>query len=412
MAKQYAPYVLKTVSDGFAAMLILFPFYFVTDSQPPILSLVCLFLLTGLMFGHYLGNPKFKSKKVLVVTVITICFGVGIIFSYSVYLIFASVLYLLRNGFRYSEEGTKPLNGSQALWVTLLAVALFIHAQIIEYSSYHLIFIVFMAFLLCFFSQMFIIGWFESNLKRNQKLSFFYLTGIAVVLAGTFSLITPIISPFLRQVMIWIILIPLWVLAWVFFPILNWIINLDIQMPDFERLSMTQTLLEQFRNEAAMSNEETTQIPTELIAFLIVCLVIVAIIFIVNRGRIVHLIRTKREAVEVTYGSLTTPSFFKKWKFTTPPNQVIRQQVWNLEKYAVTKGMERDWNETLSEWLNRLQIIHSDNEKYVDLYNSCRYGEKEISANNVKWFSQHSHFISGEIKKAAVERKKRERNKK
>ncbi|MET3699937.1 hypothetical protein SAMN05877753_11456 [Bacillus oleivorans] len=146
---------------------------------------------------------------------------------------------------------------------------------------------------------------------------------------------------------------------------------------------------------------------TEIIFILLFVIAFIIFISLVSKGKIV--INQKRnEAAVISYsqheGSF---SILKKWNFSNVPVQLVRKQVWNLEKYAVKKGVNRKWNESLAEWFQRIGINHNkETQKYLNIYDACRYGEKEMTEEDIHWFIRYSQSIRNELKQAVREKKK------
>ncbi|HWO78593.1 MAG TPA: hypothetical protein VNM69_22255 [Bacillus sp. (in: firmicutes)] len=342
MANRYIQYILKTTSDSLAAILILFPFYFSANSLPPIGPLLIIALVTGVAFSFIF--ERMPNKTMLVGMIAILSFGLGLLFSFSIYLIIATFLYLLRKAFMYSEDGVTTQNGTKLFLVTLLSIALFVYAQIIDYQRPEAIFILYLVFLLLFFLQRLVNGWLESKLDSKHRITFVYWVVLAFLAIGVVSFFTPVLSPFLRQVMVMIIIAPMWLLTWIFYPVLNWLFNLDLETGSLPETMKPQVSEQEMQSTELGAGEASAEGFSEIILILLLVIAFIVFLMLVSKGKLIQAINQRRdEAVEIAYGSLEGSfSIFKKWNFSNEPGQMIRKQVWNLEKYAVKKGIHRE----------------------------------------------------------------------
>ncbi|WP_243355297.1 hypothetical protein [Bacillus litorisediminis] len=406
MANRYIQYILKTTSDSLAAILILFPFYFSANSLPPIGPLLIIALVTGVAFSFIF--ERMPNKTMLVGMIAILSFGLGLLFSFSIYLIIATFLYLLRKAFMYSEDGVTTQNGTKLFLVTLLSIALFVYAQIIDYQRPEAIFILYLVFLLLFYLQRLVNGWLESKLDSKHRITFVYWVVLAFLAIGVVSFFTPVLSPFLRQVMVMIIIAPMWLLTWIFYPVLNWLFNLDLETGSLPETMKPQVPEQEMQSTELGAGEASAEGFSEIILILLLVIAFIVFLMLVSKGKLIQAINQRRdEAVEIAYGSLEGSfSIFKKWNFSNEPGQMIRKQVWNLEKYAVKKGIHREWHESLAEWFERIEINNEETERYITIYNECRYGEKKMSEEDVHWFAGYTQTIRDQLKQAVKGRKK------
>ena len=407
MANQYIPYILKTTCDSLAAMFILFPFYFTGDRLPPIGSLLLIAIVTGGVIGYFLEE---KPNKTLFVGMIAVaCFGLGLLFSLPVFLIITTFLYMLRKGFSYAEDGIVSQNGTKLFLVTLIAIGLFVYAHIINYQSAEVIFTVYLLLLLTFYLQRFVNGWLKSKLSTKQRMGFVYWGLLALLGIGVVSFFIACLLPFLRQILIIIFTAPLWLLTWILYPVLNWLFHLDLEIGSLPEITMENQLLNHEMQTAELgAREAALEGNPEMVLVLLLVLALIIFITLVFKGKIVQVINQgKKEAAEISYGQPDRSfSYYKKWNFSSEPGQQIRKQVWNLEKYAVKKEINRRWNESLAEWFERVGIHSKKTEKYIRIYNECRYGEKEIADDDAQWFISYTQIIRNGLRQAIKEKKK------
>ncbi|GAA0323325.1 hypothetical protein GCM10008967_12290 [Bacillus carboniphilus] len=204
----------------------------------------------------------------------------------------------------------------------------------------------------------------------------------------------PIFTPFVKNIFMYLIAVPLGLLAWVFSPILNWIMGFDFSeeiykdnKSDFFEIMFTT-------NKTAAETITLSNVLFIGFPFLVAILVLVLII---RKGRMKKK-QTVRSNGSIYNGKLVKKNMVKGWVFKQEPAQVVRKQVWQLEKFAVKMKAEREWGETIEEWLDRIEIDINDKAKFTHIYNACRYGEKNISDSDTKWFKERTKLVKQSIK--------------
>ncbi|GAA0323309.1 hypothetical protein GCM10008967_12270 [Bacillus carboniphilus] len=398
------PYIVKLVSDGIGAMLILFPFYFASDQLPPIGSLFTTLLVCGLIFGYFLANDQKLNKKLLVVLVIAVTVIFGMLFKHSTFLILATMIFITMRGFTYSDNGLESVNGKKLMYATLLTFALYTHAASFGYEYYYWVPIVFVVYIWIVSFERFTFTWVESKLDHSQKFPVLGMVVAAVVLPFVVAFTGPIVFPFIREGAMLLVIGTAYLFSWVVEPLYNFAMSLQGAKPETEEVQMgISELLRDIHNQADMV--EHISLPTTLIFIAIVFILVAILAFIIYRGKLIPSIASGLD-IDYIYDKVNSPFSKMKWKFNSEPSIVVRKQVWNLEKYAVKKKMDRNWNETLSEWFHRLGISKQDSSKYIEIYNACRYGEKQVAEDEINWFTLHTKQIREQIKHASNSKKR------
>lgn len=96
-------------------------------------------------------------------------------------------------------------------------------------------------------------------------------------------------------------------------------------------------------------------------------------------------------------------SIFSKTKMSEPENK-IRKEVFQLEKFANKKGIERKRGETIRQWFKRLDIQMPD--MFFDYYEQVRYGQQSVSVSEEKQFLTYSKKAKEQLKETIKERSK------
>jgi hypothetical protein len=82
-------------------------------------------------------------------------------------------------------------------------------------------------------------------------------------------------------------------------------------------------------------------------------------------------------------------------------NSEIRKSILSLEKLADEKGMSRLNGETLQEWFTRLGF--KENQEFYRIYESVRYGNKEVESEKAAWFDQVVERVTNRINQKEYE---------
>ncbi|WP_421384307.1 hypothetical protein ACOJQI_06780 [Bacillus salacetis] len=106
---------------------------------------------------------------------------------------------------------------------------------------------------------------------------------------------------------------------------------------------------------------------------------------------------SKRYAGYSSYKETVLPSTEKqKAKINySSANSEIRKAILSLEKQAEGKGMSRLNGETLQEWFTRLGFL--EEQEFYHIYESVRYGNKEVDADKAAWFEEVAYRVTAKI---------------
>jgi hypothetical protein len=167
-------------------------------------------------------------------------------------------------------------------------------------------------------------------------------------------------------------------------------------------------------DEGSVSFEEEgdTDLATELVdnsegffdnpvVIAITVLLIITVLYVVlNKQKVVKK-EMQADEEELFNAKMTKMdgSFFNRRKKQKPPEHQVRRLMFDLENLALKKNRGRLPNETLEEWLKRETSFH---DAFMKLYGKVRYGELELTKNEV----ENCRLMAEEIRKVMKQWKK------
>ena len=135
--------------------------------------------------------------------------------------------------------------------------------------------------------------------------------------------------------------------------------------------------------------------------FLLLILIVVVVGII---GYLIYKKRLKQQAiesnsmprVEVFDAFFSTNSMVGLRKRGRPPEEYIRREIYNLEKYARRLKLGRLSSESLEEWWNRIGVEGGD--EIIGLYEKVRYGDVQSSTQEQSYIKAEIHQLKQQLK--------------
>jgi hypothetical protein len=101
-------------------------------------------------------------------------------------------------------------------------------------------------------------------------------------------------------------------------------------------------------------------------------------------------------AVEITDGAITHKSLWFSNRWGKPPEDLIRKEIFQLEKYAHKLKVGRHPNETLEEWVKRAELSLS--EECIKIYYKVRYGGDAASSRDIAMVKSEADTVKKQLK--------------
>ncbi|MCT2535709.1 hypothetical protein NC661_06435 [Aquibacillus koreensis] len=232
----------------------------------------------------------------------------------------------------------------------------------------------------------------NQNNRFNKKAILFLLSSPFIV--GT---LLWLLFDFIRWVYVFLGKILVTITTWSFLLLDEWI-HLDMSSYEDEQRKLKDNMegnLTRFQqnemNPVATANEvNITEISYWILNSFLIILVVIAS-FVIFR-KIMHREIATEKNVYATISKLPALQTQDKAKFpfvVKKPNNMIRKEIFDLEKFSHKRGCGRKRGESLTDWFKRLQLPLEG----IDLYQNVRYGNKQISKEEEAQFKEQMKKI-------------------
>lgn len=191
-------------------------------------------------------------------------------------------------------------------------------------------------------------------------------------------------------------------LASIWNKIISMVMSIPIAQPDIEIKKSERVRLSSLIEDPTTASQKA-EVP-EIITWIVMSAFVLAFIGIIlffvrkkvfqsvntNKTKIFSSTQIKeKEPVE----RLKKRSLFSRGASRKPTN-MVRRKVYQFEQLAIRKGKSREHSETIEEWFHRYGIEAS----YLDLYQKVRYGDNELTADEVEQFEGELSEIKNKMK--------------
>jgi hypothetical protein len=407
MTKRVVSATYRFVLELLAGDLLLFLFYIRGDTFPPIFLLTLVGSAGFIVYSFLLGSLSNKGKWLYLVIVLPLLIFIGSWAGLSVALIFILGLYIFWRGISLSEDLPTGSPTLLLLWSFSIGIIAIIYSTMTKYTYQNqmmtmLILLVFLTIASGYFSN-----W--GTLGTDKKIfSLFFikaivaLIGIGAILAFTLKYIGA-----------------------AFFGLLQLTAKLfsSLALPVFKvieyLLSLIGTSAVDIKYEPVepLKGDNSYQAPShgfgEYIFCLLIGLAVAGFIYYVIKQKFKQhqiVINNAKTAVEITTGMTNqNPStFYKNWG--KPPEDLIRKEIFQLEKYAHKLKLGRLPNETLGEWAHRAGLSLSDDS--IGIYHRVRYGDEIGSGEEISKIKTEIVLVKKQLREMKHNQKKIRKNQK
>jgi hypothetical protein len=359
-----------------------------------------------IVYSFLLGSLSNKGKWLYLVIVLPLLIFIGSWASLSVALIFILGLYIFWRGICLSEELPTGSPTLLLLWSFSIGIIAIIYSTMTKYTYQNqmmtmLILLVFLTIASGYFSKWGTLG------TDKTKFSLFFikaivaLIGIGAILAFTLKYIGA-----------------------AFFGLLQLTAKLfsSLALPVFKvieyLLSLIGTSAVDIKYEPVepLKGDNSYQAPShgfgEYIFYLLIGLAVAGFIYYVIKRKFKQhaIVINNAQAVEITTGltNQNPSAFYKNWR--KPPEDLIRKEIFQLEKYAHKLKLGRLPNETLGEWVHRTGLSLSDDS--IGIYHRVRYGDEIGSGEEITKIKTEIVLVKKQLREMKHNQKKIRKNQK
>ncbi|PGM55018.1 hypothetical protein [Bacillus sp. AFS053548] len=387
--------ILRLLSTYFFSLeylllyLIVIFIYESKNQLPPTLALICIFLIGNLFLLYSLRKSQVSRVIPFLAAIISggISYTLGLNSVTSI--LCASFIYFRLEAFlKDTSLWIEERNKLQIIFYLTSLVVLFF-GWTAHYSHMNLI-----LWIIIIFTILFSLGrYFQQAVTTHTIKNYRGIIGsisMAALLTGIISLILPILK--------WGIFKLLDVLfsavGFLGTPFFNYVDHITIKEKKIklgQNSSAEDKLPQNIRNHHYILESTPTWVWLLLlmIVLIVIWLVIRKLTYIRNEKH------TVKQEISIEYNAIPEHKrkkirFFKH----SAPTEQIRKLIFQLQKYASKYKMGRHQNETLKEWLERIQIPNED--ELINAYNSVRYGKGEIK--DIEKYEEQVKRIKDRIK--------------
>ncbi|WML56971.1 hypothetical protein [Neobacillus sp. PS2-9] len=391
MMKRVASITYRFVLECNVGILFLSLFYINKKEFPPILFLL-LTCMGGMIFlASLLVKIREKGKWVYIVTIFPLLLYIYYQDEHSLFFGLIIGLFIFWRGISLYDDGSLQSEAVILLLSFMVGLIAIIYSALSHYPFqdaliYLLISQIILALLGSFYGK-----WFSIQTDKT-KFAFYFMK----ILAGFF-IIGIGLTFLLKYVQL------------AFFSILHVIVMLFSNLIANPLLSGLEFIMGLFGQEeyvpkpfeSDMENEAGKYQERSFSMDYLLLILIVVVVGII--GYLIYKKRLKQQAIEsnstprieVFDAFFSTNSMVGLRKRGKPPEEYIRREIYNLEKYAHKLKLGRISSESLEEWWNRIGLVGGD--EIIDLYEKVRYGHVQSSTREQSYIKAEIHQLKQQL---------------
>jgi|GEM_PF-6082253 len=387
--------ILRLLSTYFFSLeylllyLIVIFIYESKNQLPPTLAIICIFMIGNLFLLYSLR--KTQVSRVIPFLAAVISGGI----SYTLGL--NSVTSILCASFTYFR--LEAFLKDTSLWIeerNKLQIIFYLTSLVVLFFGWtsHYSYLNLILWIIILFTILFSLGrYFQQAVTTNTIKNYRGIIGsisIAVLLTGIISLILPILKWGIFKLLDGLFR----AVGILGSPLFNYVDHITIKE---KKINLGQNSNPEDKLPQNIRNHHYILESTSTWVWLLLLIIVLIVIWLVIRKLtyIRNEKHTAKQEISIEYNAIPEHKrkkrhFFKHYA----PTEQIRKLIFQLQKYASKNKMGRHQNETLKEWLERIQIPNED--ELIDAYNSVRYGKGEIQ--DIKKYEEQVKRIKDKIK--------------
>ncbi|WP_139840746.1 hypothetical protein [Gottfriedia acidiceleris] len=387
--------ILRLISAYFFSLeyLLLYLFVlFIYESKnqlPPTLAIICIFMI-GILFLLYSLRKSQVSRVILFLAAIIsggISYTLGLNSVTSI--LCASFIYFRLEAFlKDTSLWIEERNKLQIIFYLTSLVVLFF-GWTSQYSHTNLI-----LWIIIIFTILFSLGRYLQQTATTQTVKNYRGIIVSISIAALLTGIITLILPFLKWGIFKLLDGLFSAVGFLGTPLFNYVDHITIKEKKI-KLSHDSSAEDKLPQNIRNHHYILESIPTWvwililIITLIVIWLVIRKLAFIRNEKH------TFQQEINIEYSAIPENSSKKRRLFKhSSPTEQMRKLIFQLQKYASKYKMGRNQNETLKEWLERIQILNED--ELINAYNSVRYGKGEL--NDIEKYEEQVKRIKEKIK--------------
>nr|WP_263328206.1 hypothetical protein [Neobacillus sp. Marseille-Q6967] len=353
-------------------ILVLFFFYIKRDILPPILLVSLISLVSTLLFSFFLIKWNEKGKWLYIFIILPLLFLIGLHFGLSKFgLVVISFIIFWRSMVIYIE-GTGQSESLIILLTLFAGVIALIYSSISQYPFRGTIVFLMLIQILLVLVVNFYRKWSTVKGDKAGYAVFFSKVLASVTFIGI--LISLFVKP-LQYIFFSFLKGAALLVAFMMIPLLNLLQRFHFGEQKQKGNAASMDGFEEFSDE---SKNQSFIVTEDLIFIGMFLLVLSFIIYLVWKRKFHFLGVEEKNAQAIVFieeKTVAKRSLFRNRQMS--PEDAVRREFYELERYAKKFHCGREKSETVEEWLQRIDF--PEIESVVQIYEKVRYGERQSS---------------------------------
>ncbi|WP_214777523.1 hypothetical protein [Bacillus sp. ISL-45] len=371
----------------------------------PLFSTMIIAAAASILFTFLLVLKPRLAKPFYLLVVMPLLFVAGNLSNLENFYTGIMAIFIFWRVLKFHQDSTSQ---SESVWLVLtFLIGVFLSPLAYFYGGSYLIQIVFLLLfqLLFILSGQFLLKWIdiEQALKKRFAATYSKLLGIILLLVAVLTFGRGI----LKDIFFFVLQLAGWTLSMLLYPFFAWIGSADMQARANKVFSENLLNME---NETSIKQARQVFDPDFWGPILFAALIGIGFYFIYKKT---SLFSRQKEEEAAEAGFIITAHIegansveFTRRQKAAPENN-IRKEIFQLEKYAQKKELGRLNHEDVKEWFDRLSIQYD--RRTIQTYEKVRYGE-QLDEKSDGWFKDEIKKVKKQIN--ALEKLKKEESKK
>ncbi len=386
--------------------LILVVFHLLSSQRMQLFSTMIIAAAASILFTLLLELKPRLAKPLYLLVVMPLLFAAGSLSNLENFYIGIMAIFIFWRVLKFHQDSTSQ---SESVWLVLtFLIGVFLSPLAYFNGGSYLIQIVFILLfqLLFILSGQFLLKWIDVELASKKRFAVTYskLIGIILLLVAVLTFGRGI----LKEMFFFVLQLAGWTLSMLLYPFFAWIGSADMQARANKVFSEN---LPNMENDASIKQARQVFDPDFWGPILFAVLIAIGFYFIYKKTSLFSM-RKEEEAAEAGListshieGAANSGEFTRRQK--AAPENHIRKEIFQLEKYAHKKELGRLNHEDVKEWFDRLSIQYDP--RTIHTYEKVRYGD-QLDEKIDSWFKDEIKKVKKQI--IALEKIKKEESKK
>lgn len=354
------------------ASLIFVIFHLLSSQQMPLLATMGTAAAASMLFTVLLELKPHLAKPLFFLVIMPLLFMAGSLSNLEHFYIGIMAILIFWRVLKFHQDSTSH---SESVWLVItFLIGVFVSPLAYFYGGSYLIQIVFLLIfqLLFILSGQFLLKWMDVELGSKKRFAVTYskLLGVILLLVSVLTFGRGI----LKEIFFIVLQVIGWTLSLLLYPFFSWIASPGMQARANKAFSGQ---LPNTENDIPFEQSRQVFDPNFWGPILFAVIIGFAFYFIYKKSNIFRR-QSEEEAVQAGFVT-TTPidgsassGLLTRMRKAVPDN-LIRKEIFQLEKYAHKKELGRLHHEDVREWFDRLGIQYDL--RTIQVYEWVRYGE-------------------------------------